>query len=317
MTDRETPTVSVVIPAYNAAPLLPDTIDSVLDQTYAHVEVIVVDDGSADETPEILADYGDAIRAIRQENAGSASARNRGIEAAEGEYIALLDADDRWLPRKLERQMQQLTTHPDLLWNYTDWLHVDGTTGETIYRASQVVDHPSGDVLRPLIGRLFIPPSTEVIRRDVFEEVGLYDESRLHRISEDWEFTLRVAERYPVGYVNEPLVKRPRHPGKKTSTMDLEHALQSRRAIIEKAIQRNPDRLADLRDPALANLYTKIGRKWLDREERATARSMFGQALRHVPTYWRAWIYAVATFLPRPLLRVLGRLRTTYWRTVE
>lgn len=162
-------------------------------------------------------------------------------------------------------------TLSDAISRHTLLVLVDEATEAPVYRADQAMNCQGGDVLRPLLGRLFIPPSTEVIRRDVFDEIGTYDESELHRISEDWEFSLRVAERYPVGYVDRPLVKGRRHAGKKTTTMDLDHALRSRRAIIEKTVRRNPDRLADLRAPALANLHTKIGRKWLDREERGRA----------------------------------------------
>lgn len=311
------PTVSVVIPTYNAADLLPDTVESVLNQTYRDFELIVVDDGSTDETPQVMEVYMDDVRYIRKENGGSASARNRGIREAKGQYVALLDADDLWLPEKLECQMEQFEAQPDLAWSYTDWIHVDAETGDTLYQGSQVMDYRGGDVLRPLLVRLFIPPSTEVIRRDVFEEVGTYDESELHRISEDWEFTLRVAERYPVGYVDRPLAKRRHHPDKKTATMDLDHAFKSRRAIIEKTVRRNPDRLASVHDSALANLHTRIGSKWLNREERGRARDLFGTAIRHDPTFWRAWMYGVAAFLPRTLLRVLGRLRAAFRRVTR
>lgn len=316
MTDPSpaSPTVSVVIPTYNAADLLPDAVESVLAQTYRDFELIVVDDGSTDETPEVMERYADDVRYVRKENGGSASARNRGIREARGQYVALLDADDLWLPEKLEHQMEQFEAQQDLAWSYTDWVHVDAETGGPMYHGSQVMNYRGGNVLRPLLVRLFIPPSTEVIRRDVFEEVGTYDESELHRISEDWEFSLRVAERYPVGYVDRPLAKRRHHPEKKTTTMDLEHALKSRHSIIEKTVRRNPDRLADVYDSALANLYTRIGSKWLNREERARARKLFRTAIRHDPTFWRAWMYGVAAFLPRPILRVLGRLRAAFRR---
>src|SRR5437773_3781756 len=98
-------TVSVVIPTYNYARYLPEAIDSALAQTHAPLEVIVVDDGSTDDTPRVLAVYGDRIRVIRQANRGPGAARNTGIAAARGEYVGFLDADDVWLPRKLELQM--------------------------------------------------------------------------------------------------------------------------------------------------------------------------------------------------------------------
>lgn len=311
---RSAPTVSVVIPAYNAVAFLPRAVESVLGQTYSDFELIVVDDGSTDETPQVMEEYEDDVRYVRKENGGSASARNRGIREARGEYIALLDADDVWLPEKLERQMELHRTDPDLMWSYTNWLQVDQETGETIHRSDQIMENQGGDVLRPLIGRLFIPPSTQVFRRDVFEDVGTYDESDLHLTSEDWEFSLRVAEKYPIGYLDQPLVRRLRHGGKKTTTMDLDDALHDRQAIITKAVRRNPDRLTDLYNPAMANLYTKMGRKALDREERFRALRMFGTAIKYAPTYWRAWLYGASSLFPRSILRLMGRLRTLVWK---
>ena len=107
-------TISVIIPAYNYARYLAEAIDSALGQTYAPLEVIVVDDASTDDTPRVLAAYGQRIRAIRQPNGGAGAARNTGIAAARGEYVAFLDADDVWLPRKLELQMALFDADPAL-----------------------------------------------------------------------------------------------------------------------------------------------------------------------------------------------------------
>src|SRR5688572_27049916 len=103
------PQVSVVIPAFDAAPYIGAALESVFAQTFPDFEVLVVDDGSRDETPALVAAYGTRVRYLRQENAGVAMARNRGIEASQGRLVAFLDADDTWLPTKLERQMAQLT----------------------------------------------------------------------------------------------------------------------------------------------------------------------------------------------------------------
>ena len=308
------PIVSVVIPAYNAADLLPEAIESVLAQTYRDFEIIVVDDGSTDPTPEVMEQYAGTVNYIRKGNGGSASARNRGIREARGAYIALLDSDDVWLPRKLELQMEQFSANPGLAWSYTDWYTAEVESGKRINLGSQLEEHPSGYVLRDLLGRLFIPPSSEVIRRDVFDEVGYYDESDLHLTGEDWEFTLRVAEKYPVDYVNLPLIEWRRHENNKTKSMDLNRALKSHCAIIEKTVHRNPQKVGDLRNWALADRYTSFGRMWLNQEERGHARSLFLQAIQEVPTYWRAWIYGLSTFLPRPFLRIAGNLRALYWQ---
>ena len=106
-------TVSVVVPAYNYARYLPKAIDSALGQTHPPLEVIVVDDGSTDDTPRVLAAYADRIRVIRQANQGAGAARNAGIAAARGEYVAFLDSDDLWHPRKLELQLARFASDPE------------------------------------------------------------------------------------------------------------------------------------------------------------------------------------------------------------
>lgn len=310
--DSSRPAVSVVIPAYNAASYIEETLDSVLAQTYRDFETIVIDDGSTDNTGEVISQYGDAVRYIRKENGGSASARNRGIREARGRYIAFLDADDLWIPEKLERLHELFEKDPALAWAYSDALFVEAETDKALYRASQIRARPQGDVLQPLMLGNFMPPSMIVVKRNVLEEVGGFDESELRRISEDWELCMRIAARYPIRYLDEPLVHIRKHSENKTGTMNLEHALQSRLTTIKEAVARSPDRLTAYYDDAVANLYTNIGRKWLEREERAQARRLFWQALRHTPANVQAWIYGLATLLPRPVLRMLGRLRQIF-----
>lgn len=203
-------TISVVIPTYNYARYLPEAIDSVLAQTYAPLEVIVVDDGSTDGTPEVLAAYGAKIRSIRQENQGVAAARNTGVSAARGEYIALLDSDDVWLPRKLELQMPRFEATPSLGFVHcgaetfdgerTLDVHVEGMegwVGEAILRLDRVV--------------IPVPGSGTVIPKRVIEEVGGFD-VRLPP-SDDWDLCYRIAARYPIAFVPEVLVRYRLHGG--------------------------------------------------------------------------------------------------------
>ena len=110
----EAPRVSVVIPTYNRAGCLPRAIDSVLAQTFDDYEIIVIDDGSSDNTSEVLAAYGDRVCVVKQVNQGVSAARNHGIRVARGEFVAFLDSDDEWLPRKLEAQVQYLNSHSDV-----------------------------------------------------------------------------------------------------------------------------------------------------------------------------------------------------------
>jgi len=303
------PVVSIVIPAYNAKDWIDQAIQSALGQSYDNFEIVVVDDGSTDDTSTVVQQYGDPVRYVWKENGGSASARNRGIAEAQGTYIAFLDADDVWHPTKLARQMGLHNRNASLVWSYTDVELIDARSGALIHRKSAVRDHPEGDVLGQLITGNFIVASTVLVHRRVFDEVGQFDESSLHRISEDWDMWLRIAAQYPVRYIDAPMAQMRQHAGRKTEAMNLEHALSSRKAIIEKAVQRNPERLSGRRDHALANLYVNIGRKWMNREERRRARTLFRRALRHMPSRAEAWAYGVASFLPRSVLEGIGQLR--------
>jgi glycosyltransferase involved in cell wall biosynthesis len=198
-------TISVIIPTYNYARYLGEAIDSALGQTYPALEVIVVDDGSTDETPAILAGYGDGIRVLRQRNQGVAAARNRGIAAAHGEYLAFLDSDDIWKPRKLELQIARFESDPAL-----GLVHCGTETIDSAAKTVQVLlDGMEGWVAtemlrfdRPVIGG---PCSVIVIPKRVAEEIGGFDERLL--VSEDWELCYRVALRYRVGYIAEALVR--------------------------------------------------------------------------------------------------------------
>lgn len=196
-----TPTVTVVIPTYNLASLLPEAIASVRAQQWPNLEIIVVDDGSTDDTESVLgglARDGDLLL-LQQENAGAAAARNLGIAEARGEWIAFLDADDFWLPGKLTTQFEALEKRPNAAFSYTD-VTLRLSSGEEN-------DLQCGTAGRPLLtqllgGNLFATP-TVVVRRDCLHEVGLFD-ARL-RTGEDWDMWLRLAARFEHVRVARPL----------------------------------------------------------------------------------------------------------------
>lgn len=196
-----TPSVSVVIPTYNLAALLPGAVESVRAQAWPGLEIIVVDDGSEDDTAgtlEALAGGGD-LRWFRQENAGAAAARNRGIEEARGEWVAFLDADDFWLPGKLATQFDELAKNPSAAFSYTDVrLRYEG--GEERDLACGTEGQPLLTQLLP--GNLFGTP-TVVVRRDCFREVGLFDAEL--RTGEDWDMWMRLAAHFEHVRVRRPL----------------------------------------------------------------------------------------------------------------
>lgn len=204
------PLVLVVIPSYNYAQYLPEAIDSVLAQTYPKIEVIVVDDGSTDESILTLKQYSSRIRYIRQKNQGVAAARNRGIHQSVGELIAFLDADDYWLPLKIERQVEQFIKTPDLGMVHCGVIEVDEATGLEVKR----LDGQQGDVADELL--LLQRPvilgggSGLMAQRAILEEIEGFD-TRLST-SADWDLCYRIARKYRVGFVAELLVKYRRHP---------------------------------------------------------------------------------------------------------
>lgn len=199
------PLVSVIIPNYNYASYVREAIDSVLAQTYSNIEIIVVDDGSKDESKIILESYGNKIKAIFQQNQGVSAARNNGIEQSKGEFIAFLDADDVWLPQKIEKQIERFSGDESL-----GLVHVgveDIDADGNILQAH--LDGLEGDVSHELL--LFTRAvilgggSGIMIRHSILKEIGGFD-SRLST-SADWDVIYQVSNRYKVGFIAEILLK--------------------------------------------------------------------------------------------------------------
>ncbi len=195
------PQVSVIIPTYNRAGCLRGAVDSVLAQEFRGFELIVVDDGSTDETPQLLREYGSSIRVLRQENRGVSAARNAGIAASRGELIAFLDSDDAWLPGKLARQVEFFRQNPEILICQTEELWVKN--GRRV-NPGQRHRKRGGMIFEPSLALCLVSPSAVMLRRELFEQVGLFDE-RLPAC-EDYDLWLRVSCRFPVGLIETPLI---------------------------------------------------------------------------------------------------------------
>jgi len=198
-------TISVVIPTYNYGHFLRDAIDSALAQTHPAFEIIVVDDGSTDNTPEILAGYGDRIRVISQQNKGVGAARNAGIAASHGDYIAFLDSDDIMKPRKLECDIARFASDPELGLVHcgVEWFD---NAGKTLSIRLTGLEGWVAPVLLGLDQEVISAPGSGIaVPKRVAEEIGGFD-PRLQP-SEDWDFCYRVAVRYRFGFVPEVLVR--------------------------------------------------------------------------------------------------------------
>lgn len=202
--------VSVVIPAYNAAWCVARAIDSVLAQTYARYEVLVVDDGSTDETAALVNAYGERVRLLQQPNGGLSGARNLGMRNAAGEYVAFLDADDYWLPEKLERQIALMQAHPDVGFCSTA-TRVETPQGEQI--GLWKCPACGGDTLRTIFavnGAVAGSGSSVMVRRDVLARAGEFDVTL--RCLEDIDMWMRLAAISSYACIDEPLsviLKRP------------------------------------------------------------------------------------------------------------
>ena len=193
--------ISVIIPSWNRADRLAAAIDSVRAQRFPAHEIIVVDDGSTDNTRELLSrDYPD-VHYRYQQNGGVSSARNTGIRAASGDWIALLDSDDRWDPAKLEHQQQAMQQHPG-----HRLCHCDETWIRNGKRVNPMKKHAKfgGLIFRHCLPLCVISPSAALIDRTLFDELGLFDENL--PACEDYDLWLRICAVHPVLFVNQPLV---------------------------------------------------------------------------------------------------------------
>jgi glycosyltransferase involved in cell wall biosynthesis len=209
--------ISVIIPTFNRAKLVAEAVRSVLGQKDCpgEVEIIVVDDGSTDDTARTLASLPGNIRCLRREHGGVSAARNLGIAESRGEWIAFLDSDDLWLPGKLCAQMKFFSDHPETLLCQTEeiWIR-DGRR----MNARKYHKKPEGYCFPALLERCLVSPSAVVINRRVLDSTGLFDESL--PACEDYDLWLRIGCRFPIGVVEKPLVvKRGGHPDQLSATV--------------------------------------------------------------------------------------------------
>jgi len=240
--------VSVIIPTYNAEKFISETIASVMTQTYPDWEIIAVDDGSIDRTPEILRKYAEKfpqkIRVIVQKNSGVSVARNTGIAASKGEYLAFLDHDDLWLPEKLERQVDLLDANKELGLVYSDSYIIDekgelkGTFIHSIMSKNIIrCEKFRGNIFNELFCVDFIPLLTVVVRKEVLKRVGNFDPK--YKISEDYDLFLKIAQIYPVDFIDQPLAKYRMHSG--GASKNLETRIKEDLQIMEYWLNKKPE----------------------------------------------------------------------------
>lgn len=200
MSVQKTDMVSVIIPTFNRAWTLKRAVESALAQDYPHREIIVVDDGSTDETGEVLAGYKDTIRVLVQENKGVSAARNFGIKESRGGFIALLDSDDAWEPNKLSCQISFFQADPGAMICQTEEIWI--RKGKRV-NPKKKHKKPSGMIFEPSLKLCLVSPSAVMIRKRLFDQKGLFDEA--FPVCEDYDLWLRIAHDTPVYLIDTPL----------------------------------------------------------------------------------------------------------------
>ena len=305
------PKVSVIMPNYNYGRFLGEALQSVLGQTFADFEIIVVDDGSTDNTKEVVGSFADTrVKYIYQENRGVSAAYNRGILASSGEYIAFLDADDVWLPQKLELQVKVLDSCPDVALVCSDGFVLDDQTGGIIGRfwhgAKQFHGwfsprEASQNALRNLLFRgVFIFESGTMVRREVFGEVGGFDESLKTHL--DWEMFVRVTQRFAISTIDIPLAKK-RHHGARLSCdpqqMYRGEVIALNKVIRSGSLQPDEVKLAKRR---LARLHFLYGSRSVSDGKVKLGRERLLAAIRINPWYIKAYIHLAKSLLGSKLI---------------
>jgi glycosyltransferase involved in cell wall biosynthesis len=297
--------VNVIIPCHNAARYLGEALESVLRQTHAETTAIVVDDGSIDATAGVARAFGDRVTVIRQANSGVSAARNRGLDAADGDCVAFLDADDRWHPEKVSRQIAFLAGHPECGLVHTAIRHIDAS-GSVTGRPHNIVwrRQTTGDCLPVLLARNTITTSSVLLRREIVRDERFL--TGLHA-AEDWDLWLRLASRTQLGYLDEELTDYRFHDS--NTIRQVEMMLTGELTVIDRALARevlpaHRSAAGDRRRRVLAAL----GDVAYEREDMARARQFYRQAGRPVDS--DGLVRYVAAWLPQ----FVRRPARTCWR---
>jgi glycosyltransferase involved in cell wall biosynthesis len=311
-------TVSVIIPVWNAESTIAEAIDSVLSQTFRDFELIVVDDGSTDRTPDILASYGDRIKTLRRANSGPAAARNAAVAAASGEYLAFIDSDDRWMPEMLARTAAILDADPGCAMAYCNLAMID-SKGESLGTSLIRGDCAHAPSMEEILARMWpIMPSGALIRRSAFERCGGFREEFRHAGYEDAFLWLTLREQGHFRYIDESLAQwRFSLFPERIKSKPRGNDGQTFKRLVRERYKIDPEKLAGARTRASRSILGYVGLTALRRGDRIAARRAFLSALEIDPYRIKNRLRLMKTYLPLPLARMLsGRTgrRAKTWR---
>ena len=309
--------ISAVIPVYNSADYVGDALESVFAQSYRPLEVIVVDDGSTDDTAAAVKKFPQVIY-VNQENGGPSRARNAGIKLARGEFIAFLDADDLWPQGKLHEQFELFRRHPNagLVFGDMRIFSAQGQTQPSMFERYDLTENYFGnretvvDAVDKLMHRNFIPTGTVMARKSALAAAGLFAENR--RLAEDWDLWLRMAIRFHIAYAAKVWELKRAH--QENVSRDIEAMTVAALDVLEKFTSDNAE-LLDKRN-ALARLhlrngYRNLGYYYLQQIALAKARRALWRSL-SFGVHGRALLYFACTFLGAGLVKSVLRARGSH-----
>lgn len=282
--------ISIIIPAYNSAKFLPETIESILKQSYRSYEIIIVDDCSTDNTNEVLKPFGKNIRYIRsKKNSGAAITRNRGIELAQGEFIAFLDADDIWLPDKLEQNIECFEADKEVAFVFSQ--HVNLRDEKSMAKLAKT-NLPSGNIFKKLYCRQnFVLTSTVIVRKEVFDKVGLFDDKLPN--CQDWDLFLRIAFYFKSKAINKPLVQYRLIAD--SLSKNRVNVLKYQKIVIDKIYNEFKEKAHGVSNRVykkrLADHYAKLGRYYLRQKMKSKAKECLRESLKYNPFSLRTLRY--------------------------
>lgn len=284
------PLISVIIPTYNGGQFIARTLQSVLDQTFQDFEILVVDDGSVDNTAEVVQQFTRRIRYFRKPNGGPASARNFGLRRAKGNYIALLDHDDLWLPKRLETQLPLFDKDPKIGVVFSD-CYIKATNDSVVPETSFQEAKPfAGEVFEKLFLRNFVPSLTTLVRRECFDCVGFFDESGRMTMTDDYHMWLRIAVHYRYAFHPKPLAVYYRHSSNFSNKFD--QFIKEILNVLEDISWQFPQQVAKLgwkRNLRLADLEYKLG-KFYYQSNNLQSKTHLLKAIRVHPFYWKPYL---------------------------
>lgn len=303
------PLVSVIVPTYNCAPFVRASLQSVLDQSYAPLEVIVVDDGSSDGTLDVLGTFGDRIRVFSQANRGPAAARNRALKEARGDYLAFLDGDDLWLPGHVQVLMDYFAQHADARVVFGQWLlwpaNEDGSYSPMELPSAQAnppidADH-SGWLYSKLLFESLLHIIATIVHRSVYTAVDGFDESL--RTGSDYDFWLKVSRKFPIVQLKTPVAVYRLNPSSVSYSVRTENNPYRllRRAVDTYGLSDDAGHGAEpkLVQHRLADLAFVHGYRHFWRGNPGIAQRSFMQALAHRPWSPKTAAYVAAALFKR------------------